>query len=591
MVIFYSVAQAQSNVQIRIINNKNIGIPYSTITVISITDSSVRQNKISDSSGTANFQLVKGQHYVVKASAVNYSDIERSIVVSSDNPEFKFVAKARDNSLSTVVVTANRPLMRQDDDKTIVDPENLVASSTNAYEIIEKVPGLYVDQDGNVYLNSTTPAKIYINGREQKLSAADIATILKNLPPNAISSIEILQTPSAKYDASGTGGIVNIVLKKGIKIGLTGSINGGLNQGVYGNQFLGVTINNNNGNTSSYINLQFSHRNTYDEIKTDRLFTSDSLLSQDALTKYPAYSYYAGYGINYQFNKEWEVSYDGRFSYSKSNNRSTNLSTIKDITFFSTLSINEADVHNNGDNYSVSQGFNLKDKLDTLGSEWSTDLSFTYSPNNTNQNFITYFYKPTYPGTSGYGILKNNPFFFSGQTNLTKKLGISSTVETGIKSSYQHFSNTTDYYIYSGTSSIKDNERTGAYKYTELINSAYLQASKNFSGIILKTGVRMENTNMQGTQLSPKDTSFSIHRTDFFPYIYLSRSIMKIAGYDLKAYLVYRRTITRPVYDYLNPSVRFIDPYLFEAGNPSLHPQFTKNYEANVSVNDRPIIA
>src|SRR5215217_1916268 len=101
----------------------------------------------------------------------------------------------------------------------------------------------------------------------------------------------------------------------------------------------------------------------------------------------------------------------------------------------------------------------------------------------------------------------------------------------------------------------------------------------------------MENTNMQGHQLIPVDTSFSIHRTDFFPYIYISRNLMKIAGYDLRAYLVFRRTINRPAYEYLNPSPRYIDPFLFETGNPSLRPQFTKNYEANISVDERPIVA
>jgi hypothetical protein len=85
--------------------------------------------------------------------------------------------------------------MRQEDDKTIVDPENLAASSTNAYEIMEKIPGLFVDQDGNIYLSSTTPAKVYINGREQRMSTLDIATLLKSLPPNAIASVEILRTP------------------------------------------------------------------------------------------------------------------------------------------------------------------------------------------------------------------------------------------------------------------------------------------------------------------------------------------------------------------------------------------------------------
>jgi hypothetical protein len=153
------------------------------------------------------------------------------------------------------------------------------------------------------------------------------------------------------------------------------------------------------------------------------------------------------------------------------------------------------------------------------------------------------------------------------------------------------FNNSTNYFRQFNGSRAKDNNRTGAYRYNENINAAYLQASKNISGIILKVGTRLENTNMKGDQLLPSDTSFTLHRTDLFPYIYLSRSVMNIAGYDLRAYLVYRRTISRPAYELLNPSMRYVDQYLFETGNPTLRPQFTKNYEANVSVNERPILA
>src|SRR5205085_10617655 len=135
-------------------------------------------------------------------------------------------------------------------------------------------------------------ATVYINGREQKMSAADIATMLKNLPPNSIASIEILRTPSAKYDASNSGGIVNIVLKKGVKIGLTGSITLGLNQGKYGNQFGGININNNNGKVTTYLNLQFGKRNNSEDIKTDRIFAADSLLSQDAFSLFPTNTFF-----------------------------------------------------------------------------------------------------------------------------------------------------------------------------------------------------------------------------------------------------------------------------------------------------------
>ena len=101
----------------------------------------------------------------------------------------------------------------------------------------------------------------------------------------------------------------------------------------------------------------------------------------------------------------------------------------------------------------------------------------------------------------------------------------------------------------------------------------------------------MENTAMEGTQKIPNDTTFKVNRTDFFPYIFISRPLMSIMSYELKAYAIYRRTISRPGYALLNPSQRYVDPYLFETGNPTLKPQFTQNYEVNISVDERPILA
>ena len=576
---FLATAQ-QAEVKIRVVNPKNEPVPFATLQFVPVADSTQVQQKVSDSSGTVSFMANQGAQYLVRFSSVNYLPAEKGITVKGASALFTLAAEPENKKLNAIVVTALKPVMRQEDDKTIVDPENLAATSTNAYEIMEKTPGLFVDQDGNIYLSSTTPAVVYINGREQKMSAADIATMLKNLPPTAIASIEILRTPSARYDASGSGGIVNVVLKKGVRIGLTGSLTGGLNQGRYGNRFVGLNLNNNNGSLTTYLNLQYGRRNTYDELRTDRIYSLDSLLSQDAFTRYSANSYYLGYGLSYGINKKWEVSYDGRFSYNSQNNRSANLSQLSKIGASQTAYSNFTAVQNNNTNYNITQGANLKYKIDSLGSEWSTDVSFTYSPNHTNQSF-----------TNGDGALDNKLHFLSAQTNWLQKLSGKITVEAGLKTTNVWFSNSTGYNHVNGGSRIKDTIRSGSYSYDETINSAYLQASKNFFGIVLKMGTRMENTNMRGHQLTPRDTSFAVNRTDLFPYIYFSRNLMKIAGYDLRAYLVYRRTINRPAYENLNPSLRFIDPFLFETGNPSLRPQFTKNYEANISVDERPIFA
>jgi len=591
-VLLTSLSFAQDvPVRMTVVGPKGEPLGVATVVVIPAADTNTKQTKLADTAGIVIFNLKADGLYKVQVSSVNYEPVEKNITVKGANPVFRFVAQPAAKALTGVVVTARRPLIRQEDDKTIVDPEPLANISTNAYEIMEKTPGLFVDQDGNIYISSTTPARVFINGREQRMSAADIATILKSLPPNAISSIEILRMPSAKYDASGSGGIVNVVLRKGVRIGLTGSVNAGFNQGRYGNQFLGFNLNNNSGKMTTYLNVNVSKRNSFEEIITNRRFAQDSVLSQDALTKYPAHSYYLGYGINYAINDKWEWAYDGRISYNVNKSNSVNESIKEQISTDNIGAQNFAQIQNNAKNFSVNQGFNLKYKMDSAGSTWTTDLSYTYSPNNTDQLFSTESVLPRSFTIFGDGRIENTFRFGSAATDISKKLGGKVTVEAGLKASGVWFDNSNRYFNQFNGTRVKDAIRTGAYQYTENINAGYAQVSKTFGSVVLKVGSRVENTNMNGRQLEPRDTSFSINRTDLFPYVYLSKNLMKIAGYDLRGYLVYRRTINRPAYEYLNPSPRFIDPYLFESGNPSLRPQFTQTYEANISVDERPIIA
>jgi iron complex outermembrane recepter protein len=570
---------AQSDVHFRLTDPQKLPAAYSTIQLTRVADSS-RVKQLSDSLGRAVIERIRPGQYMLLVTSVGYQPYEKGITLKEGRNDFSIQLEAADGKLNTIVVTASKPLMRQEDDKTIVDPEALAASSTNSYEILEQTPGLFVDQEGNIYLNSTRPAMIFINGREQRMSAADIATMLKNLPPNAIASIEILRTPSSRYDASGSGGIVNVVLKKGVRIGLTGSTTLGMTQGRYGNQFVGLNLNNNNGRVTTYINLQVGRRNSFDRLETDRAFNVDSVIRQEAFTRFSSENFYVGYGVNLPLAPKWEFSYDGRISVGRQDNRSRNENFLFQKNSGQQAFTNITDVNNRISNLNINQGVNFKFKIDSMGSEWTTDASFTYSPNNTEQLF-----------TIGDGDIDNGLKFFTAQSNYLKKLPNNISFETGVKTSAVWFRNQTDYFRMINGNRVKDNFRTGAFSYNENINSGYVQASKNFNGIILKMGTRVENTNMKGNQMVPTDTSFNIHRTDLFPYVYLSRNLARIAGYDLKAYLVYRRTLVRPAYEYLNPSIRFIDPFLFESGNPSLRPQFTNNYEANVSVDERPIFA
>ena len=588
---FQSYAQVVS-VSIKTINPKREPVAFASVIITSRLDSTQIMKQVADSNGMAKFNFVKEGQFTIRISSINYQTIEKGITVKSNQTSFSFTAEPLGKTLETAVVTSKKPLMRQEDDKLIVDPENLIESSTSGYEVIEKTPGLFVDQDGNIYISSLTPAMVQINGRDMNMSAADVATMLKNLPPNSISKIEILKTPSAKYDASSSGGIVNVVLKKGVKIGMTGSVNGGAQQGRYGNQFIGFNLNNNDGKKSSYINLNYGKRNSYEEIVTDRLFAPDSMLSQNAFTKYPANTYYAGYGLNYSVGKKWSIDFSGSINLNESDNNTDNQSVIRKISNSQLLTKNLNQVNNKGSSLVIGNGIEGKLKIDSLGSEWSNNIFYYYSHNSSDQLFATTFYTPSAPGIGGDGRGDNKRNFYSAKSDLKLKMKNKFTFETGGRSTIHTYKNITNYFREIGSVRTKDPSRTNTFNYKENINSLYLQGSKTVGkDIVIKVGTRLENTNMNGRQVIPDDTTFNIHRTDLFPYVYLSKNLMKIAGYELRAYLVYRRTISRPVYEQLNPFAKYIDQYLSEVGNPSLRPQFNQNFEANVSVDERPILA
>lgn len=587
LVITSSVAQ-NSNLLISVTDKSKEPLIGATVQCKNSADSLIHFNDITNELGQAIIQIPFGM-YQVSISYVGMGPISKNVLINQINQKLYFQLQASIKNLAEVTVTAQRPLMRQEDDRTILDPEPIAKASTNAYEIMEKTPGLFLDQDGNVYLSSTSPATIYINGREQRMSASDIATALKSMPPNSIERLEIVRSPSAKYDASGSGGIVNVVLKKGVKLGRTGSINTGFNIGNYSNQFIGISLNDNNGSKTSYLNFTLFNRINFDQIETTRELYKDSFLIQRSFAKPVNKGGFLAFGFGNDFTDKWSYNLDTRISLNKTNTNSYNTNTLQSLnTNFSTNN----NVVNRIGSPAISQSFNTKYKLDSIGSEWTADVSYNYNKNDLNQEYSIYAF-----GTSqsipifGKGDILNERHVVTGQLDLKKKFHSQITLETGLKWTSQFFNNSATYFIIKENIATLDQRRNSLYKYNDKIQAGYFQGSKTIGKFIIKGGIRYEGTRMNGHQQSPGDTTFKINRYDVFPFLFLSRALMKIASYDLRAFLIYRRSIARPSYEMLNPYIRYVDQFLNESGNPRLKPQFTQNIEANVSVGDRPIFA
>ena len=543
--------------------------------------------------GKADFEVKPFSKYVFRTSSVSFENTEQVINITDKPINTTVILKRKNTTLQDVVVVSKKPLIKQEDDKTIVDAEVLANSSTNAYEILEKTPGLIVDQDGNVYLSSTTPATVLINGREMKLSSTDLASLLKSLPSGSVSKIEILRTPSAKYDASSSGGMVNIVLKKGVKLGTNGSINLAYFQGVYGTKTAGFNLNKGSGKINSYLSYQFTDRNNFEELNSDRRIQTDSaLLTQRSYTTYPTINNYMSAGVDVQFTSKFNTGYDMRTSFSNGKSFATNGIDISKEPSASLIGKNLSDINNTNRTTYIGNNFSAKYKIDTTGSEWTAQFDYNHYRNRSSQLYKNYSYLPAKPTVSGDGAGNIDKNIFVLQTDLTLKFAKSLTLEAGFKATISNSENSSNYLKDTGNN-IKfiDVFQTNTFKYNEKITAAYLQVSKTFFGFTIKPGLRLETTDINGRQLFPKDTSLSLKRTDLFPYLFIKHKLFKLFGFPLIGNAIYRRSIRRPYYEILNPYPKYIDQYLFDVGNPKLKPQFTTNYEINVTYDNIPVLA
>lgn len=561
------------------------------IQLSAIEDSTISKAITTNNSGNAVFDNIPASLYKIRITYVGYQDQEKTILVKEESRSFEFFLEEKAHSLGVVTITEAKPLIRQEDDKTIIDPTPMLGISTNTLEILESTPGMFVDYETGIYLNSASPAVIYINGREQKLGKQDVMNLLRNLPPGSIEKIEVMRTPSTKYDAASSGGIINIIMKKGIKIGRFGNFNAGMNQGLFGNRFAGMSFNNSGSKGSFYINLNLNRNEMQEDLNSIRYYNLDTVLNQSSASVQLNRMGYIGYGLGYDISDHLSISYDGRIGYTDKSADAVSKSFIEDVYGFH-MSESEDKILNVFEVWDVNQDFGINKKFDSLGSELDTKFSYSISETNSDQEYISSYTHPLNLIFQGNGENIQQRKFFLFQSDLTYQLPFEVKLETGVKSTWQNFSSTADYYSITDSATISDSSRTNAYSYKEGISAAYLQASKKiWGGILLKTGCRFEYTNMEGNQTIPADSKFLVSRADLFPYVYLSRPLPTIMGIELRTYMIYRKTISRPDYQNLNPYKKYIDPFLYETGNPDLKPQFTDNVEVNISYDDMPIFA
>lgn len=558
-----------------------------TVSLLKDTGRAVIKLSVSRESGVYTFDDIQPGKYRVSASHVGFTPAVSTVFELSNGkataPELK-LAKAS-GQMSNVTVTATKPIVEVKADKTILNVEGTINSvGSDALELLRKSPGVMVDKDDNLSVNGKNGVQVYIDNRPTPLSGQDLANYLKSLQSSNIEAIEIITNPSAKYEAAGNAGIINIRLKKNKSLGMNGSVNAGVNVGVYPKYNGGINLNYRNKSINvfgSYGHNRGINRNLMDLYRT----VLDTLFDQHGFMKMENAGHNYKAGLDYFIDKKSTVGVmvNGNIFEGDISNYSRTA-----ISYMPTNTIDRFLVANN--------------RSDMERSNFNLNLNYTYTGTNGNSLTVN--------GDHGYYDIYNNQlqpnsYFDASGDNLTQTVVYRMISPTNIyinslkvdweqnfkkgklgyggKVAFVKTDNDFRRFNVFGNDMHLDRDRSNLFNYEENINAAYVNYNRQLKGVMVQAGVRVENTVSEGISKGEKKdfsdyikytTSFKRNYTDFFPSAAVTFNKNPMSQFGV----TYSRRIDRPAYQDLNPFEFKLDEYTFQKGNVDLRPQYTNSF-------------
>jgi outer membrane receptor protein involved in Fe transport len=483
--------------------------------------------------------------------------------------------------LDEVVVTKSKPYIERQQGKMILNVDsNIGSTGSSAFEVLEKAPGVNVDNNDNISLRGRTGLLIQIDGKPTPMTGSSLANFLRGIPSGNIDKIEFITNPSAKYDAAGSS-IINIKMKKDKKIGVNGSISSSYGQGIYAKNNNNMSLNYRDKKVNLFGNYSFVYREGFNELLLNRQFYDGEnflgAFDQNNFLRMNFRNHIGRIGADFFINKKHTLGIVMNKVSNKFNPTGNNSSDVYDET--NTKSSRFETQNRSRDNwYNQSVNVNHKFTIDTLGTELTTDFDYANFGNKTKQNFTTRYFDLNNNEFQNpyllYGNIKGDLNIFALKSDFVTNFKNKLKLETGIKSSYVKADNNLMFYDVSSGNPVFDPTKSNHFIYEENINAAYFTFSKEFKKWSFYAGLRMENTNIIGKQLVD-NTSFRNSYVQLFPNAVFSYTLNDNNSLELN----YSRRITRPSYDQLNPFKFFLDPTTYKEGNPYLKPQSTHSVE------------
>ena len=574
----------------QILDPENEPVPFATIALIDEKDGSTKDGTIADESGKFTIKSIPEGSYKVSISFIGFDKVDKGPYSFSGKGDSYDLGKVKMESVSQeldeVVVEGQRELMEEKVDRIIYNAEqDKTTTGGDASDVLRRVPLLSVDLDGNVSMRGSSNITVLIDNRPSTISASSIADALKQIPADQIKSVEVITSPSARYDAEGTGGIINIITKKNNLQGTSVSVNS--SAGLRGSN-LGVNASYRKGRAGftlgGFGRAGYNIKGDFDNEQT--LFDSEgniqSITNQSASTLTDMLMGRYNLGFDYELNKYNWINASVKFGLFNFNNTQDDRITRTTDGSGELLSSNLQDMSTANLSNTVDVSLNYIKTFETKGKEFSV-LSL-YSQNSRVNDFEN-ISKDENSDDVLYRIKNNNDSYnreFTVQADYVNPIGEKQIVEFGAKNIMREVTSDFTYFTAQGTDAYQaatGDRLSNVFDYNQNVTAGYVSYTVEFlKGYSLKAGGRYEYTTISANfedEVSLELPSYGV----LVPSVNISKKLGM--GNTVKA--AYNRRIQRPSLRFLNPNVDASNPNNISQGNPNLDPEYTDNFEVSYS--------
>lgn len=558
-------------------------ITFNEIYLFQNSDNTLLKTELTDENGNFAFQLISKGSYTLKINFDNnlYDlktfDLERDLTLGI------ITIKTQTKQLQEVVIEKKKSFIERKLDKLVVNVENSIASAgSTILEVLQRSPSVMVNEESGINLKGKSGVVVMIDGKPSPLSGTDLITYLKSIPASNIQTIEIISNPSARYDAAGNAGIINIKFKKDKNQGFNGSATASYGQGVYAKPSFNTNLNYRNKKWNLYGSYSFSNPKNFANFFINRKFFDanqnlESTFEQETFTTMPIISNNARFGIDFYATEKTIIGVLFNGNWNTNERKGNTNATINDANgqldyTTKTRILSDENRFNGFANLNFKHTFSNGKELTADIDFGSFDSKTLQDIQNINSNPDGSVLSDSKLATDQIGTIKVQ----SIKTDYSHVFSEKSKLELGLKSSLVSSDNDVKFYDVISNQNVLDLTRSNHFLYDENINALYGSYSTSYGKWDFQGGLRIENTNTKGEQIATNET-FSRDYTNFFPNLVASHAFSENNSLSFS----YAKRIDRPTYRQLNPFKIFVDSYTYVVGDPTLNSVITNLFEIN----------